>query len=91
VGGAHPTLASEPQNIEQGMTKFEVNSGVLQPSRLLARYSIFIPTAGITIVDGEFVAGICYNSRLTKAPSGRICHFQTAADSAGEDRQQAVA
>jgi hypothetical protein len=53
--------------------------------------SIFITATGIVIVNGEFVGGFWYNSRLTKAPSGRICHFQTAADSAGEDRQQAVA
>ena len=51
----------------------------------------FLPARGHTVVDGEIVVGICYNSRFTKVPGGTICHFQTAADSAGEDRQQAVA
>jgi hypothetical protein len=66
-------------------------SAVKFDGRLNRKGSKFITVAGIAIVNEEIAGKICYNLRLTKASSGRNSHFQTAADSAGEDRRQAVA
>lgn len=58
--------------------------------QLSRKGSKFITVAGIAMMNEEIAGEICYNLPLTKASSGRNSHFQTAADSAGEDRWQAV-